>query len=537
MISYARKVYAVYHWLLQNAVVQSPADKVNRANLKDTAHHYVVTLKDKIHDAKIYNGGYEGYTNTTFCIRVGSPKFRGSVNYKLPSHSLVFDSGVPATVKILLSGDLNPVSKGDVFWNTNKIQMNVNEHWWENRFRSVAVHPHISTHGEPCLGNWSQAWSTCIATSNLISLINVTQGFLNTWTSYDSFWNINNLRRIWLRFPVEIRKLYTLSDFLVLRNIWQDIEHRISTTISTGNAKFVDWVNQNINEVTAYLEMCNFKEDCMVNLHMYWNGATLSKKHIPDTQDRKLSTLEDVYNMIYNTYSGVADKLVDEFNLYENYSYSLATDIMTNRVNWACVNPQKAVRENDSSPPTRVLSQINSSMQSNLRHRSSSSAMLTFTDIFEYQRTCRRRKQCYLTTSYVRDVDMYHEFRSEHCRRNTRNAYWNVINMVIRYFNTFRNDNEDLIEYINKEDIKEDEDIDTIFDALINARVTYQDSSSIEPDERIAHYLNAALERYDLLINEYKQRSIENGKEKYICLPDRDRGENPSQNPVPVESF
>ena len=111
MISYtskSRKVYAVYHWLLQNAYIQNSKSKVNPADIKITAYHYVETLKDKIHNAHIHIDKYEGYMHTTFSIKVGHPKFRGSVNYKLPSHSLYFDSSNATSVKLLLSGDLNP---------------------------------------------------------------------------------------------------------------------------------------------------------------------------------------------------------------------------------------------------------------------------------------------------------------------------------------------------------------------------------------------------------------------------------------------
>tara|TARA_R100000656_G_scaffold121641_1_gene96719 strand:- start:990 stop:2609 length:1620 start_codon:yes stop_codon:yes gene_type:complete len=539
MESFQKKVFVIYYWLLQNTIAQNQGGKINRGSLKDTAYHYVETFKDNIHNATYKYFKMDKYIETEFYIRICRPKFRGSVNYRLDSHSLYFNSSNPSLIRIFLSGDEEIKCWKDVSWNSNKTQVHVASDWWIDRFRKIAVHPHISLHGEPCLGNWSQAWSTCIATNNLVSLVNVAKGFLNTWTSYDAFWNINNVRRTWLRLPREIRRYYLLKDYIFVKQLWVDIaQHLNRSTRNLEGHNFIEWVNDNIGEVMAYLSMYNFNKDCMKNLHMLWSGVILSKRHVPDTEDTKLNKFEMIWNEIYNTYSRTVDILIDEFDLLENYSYGLAADVITQREVFACWNPQKCNTDVGTSPPTRILNQMHRAMLNSLQQsRRTSNNPVRFSDIFEYHRTCRRRKITYKTISYVTDDSLMYEFRLEHSKLASNSTYWYGLNMVINYFNTFKNSDIASLRNFFPDDILSDEDIDNILVTILSAEIEVGKTTEYNASERIAHFVNGALERYDKLINDYSKRRITNGKKEYISLPNHNRREGTSQNPVSVESF
>ena len=100
------KTTFVKKWLKSNINYHNQVHMSNE-ELTNTAQHFVEKLD--IHDCSINPGS----SHMNFRVRVGRPKFRGSGNYILPKHSLVFNTYEPSKVRIVMDGSMEPEWWGD----------------------------------------------------------------------------------------------------------------------------------------------------------------------------------------------------------------------------------------------------------------------------------------------------------------------------------------------------------------------------------------------------------------------------------------
>jgi len=135
-----------------------------------------------------------------FRIRVGEPKLRGTKTYRMPTMSLHFSVG-DNIVSIFTDLDeylTGPIAMNKIVAICEWFGLNRNSTaGWEILENKIAIHPHIGGGGAPCLGDFSQPWSVCVAQGNFPTLVNIAKSFLNNWTRNDAYWDINHRYRAW----------------------------------------------------------------------------------------------------------------------------------------------------------------------------------------------------------------------------------------------------------------------------------------------------------------------------------------------------
>ena len=190
-------IKTVSNFLARNATYQIPASE------RTGEHKYPETTAEwKQYDdlAEIYLRKFEemelkvyhiDYEEQTFSICLGSPKIHGRRVMRLPELSLEFkvNSNTPK-VSFKLSnykGQYEELRRMYYYATGHDVGESTNS----------AMHPHISSDGIPCLGDFSQPWATTLQTNDLPMLINVAKSFINNWTRRDAYWNINDVQRCW----------------------------------------------------------------------------------------------------------------------------------------------------------------------------------------------------------------------------------------------------------------------------------------------------------------------------------------------------
>ena len=182
--------YLVPRWLTFNA----------KANEQKLTHKEAIELYDvysrklEFHSPRMYhiNNKWVG----TFRIKLKNPILKGSRRYKLPMMSLEIHTtqcnaniftdvkdeleGYPYDMFIDMASKLrNPDSDDSSFF------------FHQIKDGRIAIHPHISNDGNPCLGDFSGPWSMSLQNNNLMMLVQVANSFLNNWTRRDCYWDIN----------------------------------------------------------------------------------------------------------------------------------------------------------------------------------------------------------------------------------------------------------------------------------------------------------------------------------------------------------
>ena len=170
--------------------------------------------KFKEMELKVYHIDYE---EQTFSICLGSAKIHGRRVMRLPELSLEFSiSGTTPMVRFKLSnykGQYDELRKLYFYGTGHEIHQSTN----------AAMHPHISSDGLPCLGDFSQPWATTLQSNDLPMLINVAKSFINNWTRRDAYWNINDVQRCWQDYVKPTGVVF--KDFLAYYMILQGVEN------------------------------------------------------------------------------------------------------------------------------------------------------------------------------------------------------------------------------------------------------------------------------------------------------------------------
>ena len=538
-----RKVFAVSQWLKQNAMAYNTSNMDDKKKMKDEriklAKYYVDRLGDDIHDVKITRRN--GHTGTEFYLRIGNPKFRGSVNYNLHSHSLRFRSLNSTSVSLVLSGDINPVSYENVKEGLASFREDeIERHFWDDMFKKIACHPHISRNGEPCLGGWGNAFATCITTANIVSLRNVAQSFLNTWTADDAYYNINAVRREWLKIPTNIRKFYAFRDWLVIKEFWLEVKVRLDSRqghMDLNPSYFIRWLQDNEESVLSYLQMKNFKEGSMIELHMQWGAVIASLKSHPDTEDGLLGRWYVVNDISYRTYESIMVRLNNEYQMSTSIAWALASDAVVHEHRQS--NLRNPFRYNgETTFPLRETLMASDYIKNENRSRISQD--ITWAAIFELQRELKRGNNTPVVT-YLDKSQIYPVWKKWLENRYYMKSFWVNLNSIITYANIVSTNKHMKFSYFNYRDFVDkpferiDEyKIESVYEVMCELQVAGEDF--LPMNLRVNHYVKVALNIYIDKLEEYKGE-LENAEERRSEVQYYHNGQPSSQDSVSVESF
>ena len=192
--------YVVSKWLRSNALQMG--DKLTK---EQSDNMFDIYSKDcEFHSPWIRRQVGGNHFSGGFRMSVGEPKLRGTKRYVLPHMSLDFVIGRSS---VYIFTDIQRYLKGCLkIKNIQKYAkwLGLAQDTSGGRYifgtpqtgeGEMAIHPHVSTEGSPCLGDFSQPWSVCISQGNLPMLKNVAKSFINNWTRNDAYWDINHVYR------------------------------------------------------------------------------------------------------------------------------------------------------------------------------------------------------------------------------------------------------------------------------------------------------------------------------------------------------
>ena len=309
-----KKALFVRKWLLMNAHYQSLSLTLNDAY--DTAKYFAEKLD--VHSMK-----RNWRSRWEFKIRVGKPKFRGSAGYTLLPHSLRFNS------------DNNEIRFGPELeepkWYSNLVDtlmegspsdvLHVKRAYTDGYYSN---HPHIATDGRPCLGGWASAWSQTIGVNNLVSLIPVSQSFLNTWTSNDAYWNINNIYRAFMHMPLWARKEMPLGKFIAKINIFKLLSSYQSNTPNIRFHDFTHWMRAN---ESMLLQLVNDGIPFEKVFDCYY-GNYLTQENRIETEDKEILRIKCASEYINGIFNDATTRVADTLLCGTEYANNLVAGTM-----------------------------------------------------------------------------------------------------------------------------------------------------------------------------------------------------------------
>ncbi len=317
------KTTFVKKWLKSNINYHNQVHMSNE-ELTNTAQHFVEKLD--IHDCSINPGS----SHMNFRVRVGRPKFRGSGNYILPKHSLVFNTYEPSKVRIVMDGSMEPEWWGD----HEAYIMERNSLSPDRRrldiFKDYALHPHVSADGEPCLGGFSQPWSQCVSTNNIPSLVNVAQAFLNTWTRGDHYWDINGYYNSWKAAYPETthRKEFPFTEWLTQSFKWDHMKRRIGID-DRARLSF-----RGAFEFPKFYYSEDYKEKRPKDPNKHWkmfdlfNGAMFFYRTKEDTEDKLKETLVNLSKIVGGALWNIKESVGAEVGIETRLVDGLFEDVL-----------------------------------------------------------------------------------------------------------------------------------------------------------------------------------------------------------------
>lgn len=299
---------AIKAWLLSNIAYQGNVMTDNE--LEETSNYYAAKLD--VYDVeyhKVPRSETRWNKYFTFKVRVGKPKFRGTVNYTLAPHSLLFNTKSPTAVKFCVEVKEPSYHRGVIDAHFNPMSVSAinraKDFWIKGNY---SAHPHINDDGSPCLGGWGNAWAQTINSSNILSLVPVAQSFLNTWTADDSYWNINYVYRCYRQMPLWMRKLFPFGEFNAFYALWRRItsdSHNNRRCIRISNLS--RWLAANQESIQELVRNgMDFQKLC----NLYW-GAFAGHRVTRDTEDERMSAIYYGKNFIEEIWfqtKGIIDK-------------------------------------------------------------------------------------------------------------------------------------------------------------------------------------------------------------------------------------
>lgn len=519
------KLLALAHWLESNARYQNNTMSKNES--LDLATYYLEKLD--VHSVRRlrYFDSEEDYHEDyyEFRVKVGKPKFRGTVNYTLHEHSLVFNTSRPTNVRLAEDYEWEP-------WIMNIARAHLGTSYKEaerwHRYNIYSGHPHINEYGEPCLGGWANAWSSCISSGNISSLIPVAQSFLNTWTSNDAYFNINDLYRSYRVLPLHFRKLMPLPEFQSHTHMWYKFSRNQSRRFSAYN--FCRWVSRNENAISAlvYKEGFDFRK-----LYHCYSGVVANKNIKHDTECRMKNKLfngiqtlrsmhQTAYNKVNEALQGAPTKLVE----------GLVQETMIDKARlyipapWS-TNPSNMWYSQTYNFEDYVNSQTDRQRRS-MRNRTDTP--VTIQDIMHFNHNAhkmiRYQNDTYLEPQHIKEGVIYFNVNVED--RDYAFDMFHATNNILTEFGYSQN--------IVRFDVNGEKYAESIIDALSAMDNMRLNGSQIdEYTNRVAY---KALCNYESNLQLVITKRIHNGKDKYKpIISDNGFGNDSQQSQLSLESF
>ena len=174
--------YLVTKWLFKNHFHHRSASDPPLGSPSDFNDMYDILVDKGI---EFYDANW--FTKS-FQIRLGKPKMRARRVLTLPPYSMqlcLHESGV-----VRLFPDL------DDYPEVTHVRRALGG-WPKYARLQFSTHPHVTHDGNPCLGDFSNPWATCLRNNDLLMFVNVAKSFLNNWTRGDAYWDINRVHRNW----------------------------------------------------------------------------------------------------------------------------------------------------------------------------------------------------------------------------------------------------------------------------------------------------------------------------------------------------
>ena len=529
------KILAVRSWLLNNATYQS--QKLTVSEAYDTAKAFVEKLDVHSVSHHTYFDEEDECSRSyyTFRITVGQPKFRGTVNYTLHEHSLVFRTDQTTFVRLAENYEHPEWIKNVAHSYFGRENASV-DRWLNDNVYSA--HPHINDYNEPCLGGWANAWSQTIATGNLVSLVPVAQSFLNTWTSNDAYYDINYIYRYYRTLPLYMRKMLPLPVLMSNLHLWYKFtrDGRRRTRISD----FTNWVSRNLEQVEAMVYNPAYEEGVsLLRIFHAFYGAISNKVNKDDTEDKLGYQVRKGINWIETIHNSISERVNKALSYPpQGLTEAIISETIIDKANLYAPKPWSS---NPSSTwhweMSRLKDNIRSHLTNQVRNRDSISiAGVEMEELLDFMRHANRKKG-YRNFSFMADEDIYKAMADTIARSNSERIDYlrdmtEALNKVYEFFGI-----ETRVEY-GDDYLYWGESIVSGFAVLESFRESLSRTERLKVEEKFADVMAyKTLCNYESKLTKMQIKGIKDGKEKYKPVQDSGFGTNAQQSQLSLESF
>jgi len=511
------------NWIYQNKSDWSHAD----------ARQFAATMMEKCdihHTWEFINR--DGQMRKEFLVRVGKPQFRGTVNYTLPSHSLLFNTTHPTDVRVVLSGD----DVGSPIF--NKVIQNQKKIWKERhshqlKFQSadhltndIPAHPHIGEDGAPCLGGWSNAWSQAVSSGHIPSLVNVTKSFLNTWTSNDAFWNINSVYQDFRRLPTWFKSGISFGSYMSQKQLWYSLSSRdYKFSGQEGRlprrGNFARWLRSHEDECIGFGALYDFDNTWSSRLLDLYTGTVLNTYIVKDTEDELFKQIDRFFNFLNDIYYVSMDHIKKSLMVPDSYSSALVVEAMTGKPQMYLSKPWYRT-SNVMAPPTSIIKRaIDDGKYNATTQTSTDDAAVTFEHLFAYQRIVNN----VTGDRFQRPID------EDLAKKDIARYFGRMQDDMYVPFETLRNF---IGLYGGDSSFLNDSDSYIQVQGLINFIRGFKEDISVGETltKYTDHFSNIGIENYTKVIHNYSSGRLLNATDKYKRIKVRDThfGDDSEQN-------
>jgi hypothetical protein len=226
----------------------------------------------------------DGISRSSFKINLGRGTLKGSRKYLMPSMSLLFTMNDPE-VKITTNVQQELTSGYDFLIRvahkfSNFLGKPDNPSLRKIVRGDISTHPHVSNDLKPCLGYFSEAFASTIASNNITALCSVAFSFICNWTRNDAYWDINNSYREY----IDYKTADNFRDYIILVQTMNEI----SRMFDEGNYNRFHPVQCDRDGLRELKEQGMDKGA----LYVYAKCLTFIKSDKWDTKDGKIKKLE-----------------------------------------------------------------------------------------------------------------------------------------------------------------------------------------------------------------------------------------------------
>lgn len=490
--------------------------RLSEEDAEATATYYVNKLD--VHNVEkkfIYDhDDDEEYRSYTFQVKIGKPTFRGTVNYALPEHSLSFNTLHPTQVLIVHNEKLPEWCNAIIYGLRG---MDNNRFRYVNDNSDYSLHPHISVQGEPCLGGWARAWSACVSTGNIVSLIPVAKSFLNTWTRNDAYWDINNVYSIYRRIPMSIKKHFDKNDYFTAYQYWVQMIQVCDIPRPRYYNDFGSWCTTNEHLV---LDLILHKGLNPVKLYIVFKAVEANSRVKSDTYNKEKKRIFDgqwiVRDLVDQTMVKIS-KVIRGPN-HSAFTTPIVAETVINARGHYIKTLWSQTSDTWFNELHRLTDYINTSIDRDIRTRQNSHrADVDVASLFGFMRHCKARKKysadVYLESQDIENAIYYYVNRMSEM---TGPQMLDAFKAVCKYL--------DVKATISGQGLGDNRKISQTLHVLLLELDSWK--QNMEPnlyqekiDEISDHLVNESLDRIERMAVNLVTEKIQNGKSKHKRVP------------------